>query len=83
MRCRTRRIASSAAATDTVDTQTLYAVVRTVALIGAKLANIFSTEFVVETNDLVNGKYYRQVFSGNMKNKTKPEIKDAKGASGW
>ena len=52
-------------------------------MIGAKLANIFSTEFVVETNDLVNGKYYRQVFSGNMKNKTKPEIKDAKGASGW
>lgn len=41
---------------------------------GAKLANIFSTEFVVETADSSQNKRYKQVFSGNMSNKGEPVI---------
>lgn len=42
---------------------------------GAKLANIFSTRFVVETADSERGKTYRQVFSRNMSAKEAPVIK--------
>lgn len=42
---------------------------------GAKLANIFSTEFVVETADSVRGKRYKQVFRNNMSSKDDPIIK--------
>jgi DNA topoisomerase-2 len=33
---------------------------------GAKLANIFSTKFVIETADIKTNKYYKQVFRNNM-----------------
>lgn len=33
---------------------------------GAKLANIFSTKFIVETADSKNKKHYKQVFRNNM-----------------
>ncbi|KAM0851392.1 hypothetical protein ACQ4PT_052454 [Festuca glaucescens] len=45
---------------------------------GAKLTNIFSTEFVIETADGRRQKKYKQVFSGNMGNKSKPEITKCK-----
>eukprot|EP00051_Salpingoeca_urceolata_P016686 m.223370 g.223370 ORF g.223370 m.223370 type:complete len:1511 (+) comp18752_c0_seq2:97-4629(+) len=45
---------------------------------GAKLCNIFSTKFVVETCD--GKKAYKQVFTDNMHEKQEPKIKDAKGA---
>jgi DNA gyrase/topoisomerase IV subunit B len=41
---------------------------------GAKLTNIFSKEFVIETLDTAAGKTYRQVFSDNMKTIGAPEI---------
>lgn len=41
---------------------------------GAKLCNIFSTQFVVETADKQSGKKYKQVFSKNMSVKTEPVI---------
>lgn len=41
---------------------------------GAKLCNIFSTEFIVETADAEGHKLYRQVFSKNMNQKTAPQI---------
>ncbi|KAJ1961864.1 DNA topoisomerase 2 [Dipsacomyces acuminosporus] len=41
---------------------------------GAKLCNIFSTEFVVETADTENKKKYQQTFTGNMRNIGKPKI---------
>ncbi|RHY91648.1 hypothetical protein DYB35_003287, partial [Aphanomyces astaci] len=41
---------------------------------GAKLANIFSKEFVVETASREQGKRYRQVFSDNMSVKGAPKI---------
>ena len=41
---------------------------------GAKLCNIFSTQFTVET--CASGKKFKQVFSNNMSNKTEPVIKD-------
>jgi DNA topoisomerase II len=40
---------------------------------GAKLANIFSTEFIVETADFSVGKKYYQIFRKNM---TKTKIKN-------
>eukprot|EP00752_Nemacystus_decipiens_P012396 g10983.t1 len=43
---------------------------------GAKLANIYSTEFVVETADSRAGKKYRQVFRNNMQEKEEPVIDD-------
>jgi len=43
---------------------------------GAKLTNIFSKKFIVETADSKNKKKYTQVFSKNMTDKTPPEIKD-------
>jgi len=45
---------------------------------GAKLCNIFSKEFVVETADSEQGKKYKQTFKDNMMTKGKPVIKDCK-----
>lgn len=50
---------------------------------GAKLANIFSTSFTVETMDIENGLHYEQKFSDNMKVKQKPVIKKKKAARGF
>ncbi|KAJ2762850.1 DNA topoisomerase 2, partial [Coemansia nantahalensis] len=41
---------------------------------GAKLCNIFSREFIVETADATAQKKYHQVFTDNMKNIGKPKI---------
>lgn len=41
---------------------------------GAKLTNIFSTEFIIETVDSHNKKKYIQTFSDNMSKKSKPII---------
>ncbi|CDR87300.1 probable DNA topoisomerase II [Sporisorium scitamineum] len=41
---------------------------------GAKLANIYSTEFTVETADSKNQCKYKQTFSNNMHDKGKPKI---------
>lgn len=47
---------------------------------GAKLANIFSTKFVLETGDAKSNKYYRQVFKNNMQVTEEPTItENAKG----
>lgn len=47
---------------------------------GAKLTNIFSTEFTVETSDASgSGKRWVQTFSENMGKRTKPKILKAKG----
>ncbi|KAF9585044.1 DNA topoisomerase 2 [Lunasporangiospora selenospora] len=45
---------------------------------GAKLCNIFSLEFIVETADKSNGLTYKQVFSNNMSKTGKPVIKPMK-----
>ncbi|GAA5954900.1 hypothetical protein JCM10213_000372 [Rhodosporidiobolus nylandii] len=50
---------------------------------GAKLANIYSTEFIVETADSKNGKKYKQVFNDNMSKKGKPKITDLKKDEDW
>lgn len=42
---------------------------------GAKLANIFSTEFTIETADSQRGKKYKQTFRNNMSNKGEPIIR--------
>ncbi|KAM0687539.1 DNA topoisomerase 2 [Conglomerata obtusa] len=44
---------------------------------GAKLCNIFSKEFIIETAD--GKKKYRQVFSNNMSDKEEPEIEKYSG----
>ncbi|KAI9145964.1 DNA topoisomerase [Paraphysoderma sedebokerense] len=41
---------------------------------GAKLCNIFSTEFTVETADSKSGKKFKQIFSNNMGKRTQPSI---------
>eukprot|EP00477_Mikrocytos_mackini_P000725 GAHX01000776.1.p1 GENE.GAHX01000776.1~~GAHX01000776.1.p1 ORF type:complete len:1373 (+),score=302.50 GAHX01000776.1:42-4160(+) len=41
---------------------------------GAKLTNLYSTEFSVSTRDKKNCKSYKQIWSGNMKHKEDPEI---------
>eukprot|EP01083_Nonionella_stella_P291799 992676_1 len=41
---------------------------------GAKLANIFSTKFIVETVDTENNKKYIQKWKNNMSNKSSPDI---------
>ena len=41
---------------------------------GAKLANIFSTKFIVETVDRIRKKHYIQTFTNNMSEKTEPKI---------
>ena len=45
---------------------------------GAKLANIFSTEFTIETIDEERQKKYYQVFRNNMNEKDKPKITSCK-----
>ncbi|KAI3440827.1 DNA topoisomerase 2 [Psidium guajava] len=50
---------------------------------GAKLTNIFSTEFVIETADGKNGLRYKQVFSKNMGVKGAPDIKACKASENW
>ena len=42
---------------------------------GAKLCNIFSTEFIVETADSRSGKKFKQVFRNNMSWRSDPDIK--------
>lgn len=46
---------------------------------GAKLCNIFSTEFTVETADARQKKKYKQTWTKNMSNMGKAKITDAKG----
>lgn len=43
---------------------------------GAKLTNIFSKQFIVETADAKAKKYFKQVYKNNMSHKGAPEIKD-------
>ncbi|KAG4301845.1 hypothetical protein PCANB_002090 [Pneumocystis canis] len=45
---------------------------------GAKLCNVFSTEFIVETADRITKKTYKQIFSNNMTKKSDPVIKENK-----
>ncbi|GLD95333.1 hypothetical protein PINS_up003977 [Pythium insidiosum] len=45
---------------------------------GAKLTNIFSKEFVVETGDTSTGLRYRQVWRNNMRERGEPEISPLK-----
>ena len=45
---------------------------------GAKLANIFSLKFIVETVCHINKKKFYQEFTNNMQNKTEPVITSAK-----
>lgn len=42
---------------------------------GAKLTNIFSKEFTIETVDHYTKKMYTQTFTNNMKERSKPQIK--------
>ena len=44
---------------------------------GAKLANIYSNKFIVETVDRKSGKSYKQVFRKNMSEKEEPIIQSA------
>ena len=41
---------------------------------GAKLANIFSSEFIVETADSSSGQKFKQVFEANMTVRKDPKI---------
>ncbi|KAE8670742.1 DNA topoisomerase 2 [Hibiscus syriacus] len=50
---------------------------------GAKLTNIFSTEFVIETADGKRKKKYKQVFRNNMGSKTEPFITKCKEGENW
>ncbi|KAF2293580.1 hypothetical protein GH714_002987 [Hevea brasiliensis] len=50
---------------------------------GAKLTNIFSTEFVIETADGKRRKKYKQVFSNNMGKKSEPSITKCKEGENW
>ncbi|KAI4323425.1 hypothetical protein L6164_023032 [Bauhinia variegata] len=50
---------------------------------GAKLTNIFSTEFVIETSDGNRQKKYKQVFSNNMGKKSEPAITKCKAGENW
>lgn len=50
---------------------------------GAKLTNIFSTEFVIETADGRRQKKYKQVFSENMGKKSEPQITKCKQGENW
>eukprot|EP00873_Tetraselmis_striata_P022588 jgi/Tetstr1/442852/TSEL_003229.t1 len=50
---------------------------------GAKLANIFSTEFTVETADGSREKRYKQVFTQNMTVKGNPKITKCKASDNW
>ncbi|PSS09980.1 DNA topoisomerase [Actinidia chinensis var. chinensis] len=50
---------------------------------GAKLTNIFSTEFVIETADGRRQKKYKQIFSNNMGKKSEPIITKCKEGENW
>ncbi|CAA3012625.1 DNA topoisomerase 2 [Olea europaea subsp. europaea] len=50
---------------------------------GAKLTNIFSTEFIIETADGRRQRKYKQVFSCNMGNKSQPLISKCKEGENW
>ncbi|KAH7527912.1 hypothetical protein FEM48_Zijuj05G0016600 [Ziziphus jujuba var. spinosa] len=50
---------------------------------GAKLTNIFSTEFLIETADGKRQKKYKQVFSDNMGKKSEPVITKCKEGENW
>ncbi|KAJ9529194.1 hypothetical protein QJQ45_007900 [Haematococcus lacustris] len=50
---------------------------------GAKLANIFSTEFILETCDGQRLKRYKQVFRTNMTKKDEPRITTCKAGDNW
>ncbi|XP_052620374.1 DNA topoisomerase 2 isoform X2 [Lactuca sativa] len=50
---------------------------------GAKLANIFSTEFTLETADGKRNRRYKQVFSNNMGKKSEPTITKCKSGENW
>lgn len=43
---------------------------------GAKLCNIFSREFIVETADATSGRKFKQVFRDNMSSKGEPVVTD-------
>lgn len=47
---------------------------------GAKLTNVFSTKFIVETADKSSKKKFSQVFENNMSKKNKPTITDFSGS---
>lgn len=48
---------------------------------GAKLCNVFSTEFTVEVQDQENGKRFKQTWTDNMSTFAKPKITSSKSAS--
>ena len=48
---------------------------------GAKLCNIFSSEFIIETLDSKAKKKYKQIFTNNMYNIEEPEIENSKASS--
>nr|DAD42399.1 TPA_asm: hypothetical protein HUJ06_000629 [Nelumbo nucifera] len=50
---------------------------------GAKLTNIFSTEFIIQTADGRRQKKYKQVFSNNMGKKSEPTITKCKEGENW
>ncbi|KAH6759755.1 topoisomerase II [Perilla frutescens var. frutescens] len=50
---------------------------------GAKLTNIFSSEFVVETADGKRLRKYKQVFSNNMGTKSEPAVSKCKANENW
>ncbi|KAG6557359.1 hypothetical protein Mapa_001289 [Marchantia paleacea] len=50
---------------------------------GAKLANIFSTEFTIETADGNRLRRYKQVFQNNMGVKGEPSITKCKASESW
>ena len=50
---------------------------------GAKLANIFSTKFIVETCDGKRKRRYKQVFKNNMTEKGSPQMKECKASENW
>jgi len=50
---------------------------------GAKLANIFSTEFIVETLSPTSGKVYTQTWTNNMSKCEKPNIKKTSSSKGY
>ncbi|XP_058766099.1 DNA topoisomerase 2-like [Vicia villosa] len=50
---------------------------------GAKLTDIFSTEFIIETADGRRLKKYKQVFSNNMGTKSEPVITKCKASENW
>ncbi|KAK9154871.1 hypothetical protein Sjap_002351 [Stephania japonica] len=50
---------------------------------GAKLTNIFSTDFVIETADGKRQKKYKQVFGDNMGKKSEPTITKCKEGENW